>query len=69
MLTRKITNEVNYKEKLDEDSYLTTTKYNRKVYFFGIKCLDHEFVENHISSLKEITTNKSIGFTKPNKNS
>lgn len=69
MLKREITNKVTYKEKLAEDSYLTNTKYTRKVYFWGIKFLDHQFEEDNTSTIKELTVTKSMGFTKPNKNS
>lgn len=69
MITRKITNKLTYKEKMDEDSYLTTTEYNRKLYLWGIKLVDHSFREDQISNIKDVTNNKSIGFNKPNKNS
>ena len=69
MVTRKITNEVIYREKLDGDSYLTTTKYNRRIYLWGIRLLNHCFEENHISTIDDATNKRSMGFAKPNKNS
>ena len=69
MITRKITNKLTYKDKIDDEAYLTTTEYNRKIYLWGIMLVDHSFKEDQISNIKDVTTNKSIGFTKPNKNS
>lgn len=69
MIKRKITNYIEYTDKLNEESYLTSTKYNRKLYLFGIKLVDHQFEENTTSSIKDINASKSIGFSKSNKNS
>lgn len=69
MIKRRITNYIEYKDKLNEDSYLTTTKYHRKMYLLGIKLVDHQFEENTVSSVKDVTSSKSIGFSKSNKNS
>jgi len=69
MITRKITNKLTYKEKMDGDTYLTTTEYNRKLYIWGIKLVDHSFKEEQFSTVKDASTTKSMGFTKPNKNS
>ena len=69
MITRKITNKLTYKEKMDGESYLTTTEYNRKLYLWGIKLVDHSFREDQISNIKDVNISKSIGFSKSNKNS
>ena len=69
MIRRKISNKITYKEDSIGQEPLVETRYSKKVYFMGIKFLEHDFIEEEVNENKDVSSSKPMGFTKPNKKS